>query len=459
MGSISPGVHNIMDIPLTELKTLLQKSGNRCAFPQCGALLVEEGVDVENPVVLSKVAHIVARTADGPRGDYPLTVEERNREANLLLLCAKHHDIIDRQYRLYTVERLRQIKEDHEALVLTAMGDAIAKQAGQYNERPKYVHENLVSTLFPVSEIPSYVYGAPCRYTERQKDEIRAEMLPPRKPSVICPYIMKTEKLYAFEDLSCHRGPFCRVVDWRKVERIPVTLWWADPVTHNWFTELLGRSLNKLTGRKGLQWDKDHQRYYFQPDSQGANREVSYRPLNQNSATKQVVWQPLSKRTGQPRPYWLHRAVNLRFHHVSQHDWCLSIRPEFRVTKDGFTAEESGKVGSRVTRKKSRMFNYDLLGEVNFWRDFLSDGGPRMIFDFGRGQHIIVSTSMMQAGIDWPGIPEKFAKPFKNVDYVEDLFSWAKLAGLDADLDYESDEEREADDWEEDVDHDEQDES
>jgi hypothetical protein len=102
------------------------------------------------------------------------------------------------------------------------------------------------------------------------------------------------------------------------------------------------------------------------------------------------------------------------------------------------------------------MFNYDLLGEVNFWRDFLSDSGPRIIFDFGEGQHVIASTGMIQTEIHWPGIPDRFARPFKNVDYGEDLFSWAKLAGLNADLDYECDDECELDAWEEDVSDDEQ---
>jgi hypothetical protein len=37
---------------------------------------------------------------------------------------------------------------------------------------------------------------------------------------------------------------------------------------------------------------------------------------------------------------------------------------------------------------------------------------------------------MMQTEVDWPGIPEKYAKPFKNVEYAEDLFSWAKLQEL-----------------------------
>ena len=440
-----------MSILTKELKALLQKSCNRCAFPNCDEILLHEGTEAGDPVILSKIAHIVAENLDGPRGRYPLPSEERNKESNLLLLCGKHHDIIDNQPHFYTVERLRQMKQDHEALVLEVTGDAISKRAREETLHSKYVHENLFSTLFPVVELPAYVYGAPCKFSETQKDEIRGKIVPPEDASVIYPYIIRGGNLYAFQDLGYRKSPFRNLVDSQKSQRFLSAEWWGDPVKQVWFVDLINRSLNKLTGRKGLQWDRDHRRYYFQPDKPGQIKEILYRPLNQASSSKHVVWQPISKRTGQPRPYWLHRAVSLKFHRPSQSQWCFSIRPEFRVTKDGLRPEESEKVGSRVTRKKSRMFNYDLLGEVNFWRDFLSDSGPRIILNFGRGQHIIVSTTMMQTEIEWPGIPEKFARPFKNIDYAEDLFSWAKLAGLEADLDYEPEDEYEEDEWREEI--------
>jgi hypothetical protein len=115
---------------------------------------------------------------------------------------------------------------------------------------------------------------------------------------------------------------------------------------------------------------------------------------------------------------------------VATTQWCLSVRPEFRVTKDGYIPIASEKIGAKVTSKKSRMFNYDLLGEVNFWRYFLSEGEPRILLVFGSGSYVAISTTMMQTEVDWPGIPEKYAKPFKNVEYAEDLFSWAKLQEL-----------------------------
>jgi len=218
-----------------------------------------------------------------------------------------------------------------------------------------------------------------------------------------------------------------------------------DPEHKKWFITLLNYSLNKLTGRKGLQLDKIHRRYYFQPQESGKFLEVNYRPLNQSTASRKVVWQPITKKTKELKPYWYHLAVALKFHQVSNEHWCLSIRPEMRVTKDGLLPINSKKIGSRVTHKKSREFNYDLLGDVNFWRDFLSDGQPRILFPFGqKGQSIIVSTTMMQAEIEWPGIPEEYAKPFTNIEYPENLFSWAALARIENEPNEESDS---WDDW------------
>ena len=50
---------------------------------------------------------------------------------------------------------------------------------------------------------------------------------------------------------------------------------------------------------------------------------------------------------------------------------------------------------------------------------------------FGRGQQIIVSTSIIQTKIEWPGIPEEYAKSFKNIEYQDDLFSWAEINQLE----------------------------
>src|SRR6266446_8867343 len=152
-----------MSVSLPELKALLLKSGNRCAFPGCGSVLFQSGDDIESVVNRSEIAHIVAQSPDGPRGQYPLPMEERDNESNLILLCETHHHLIDSKPQYYTVERLRQIKEDHEARIQEATGKAVLGQ-GKSQQRQQYVKETVYSTLFNVMRLPNHVYGAVCGY-------------------------------------------------------------------------------------------------------------------------------------------------------------------------------------------------------------------------------------------------------------------------------------------------------
>ena len=75
----------------------------------------------------------------------------------------------------------------------------------------------------------------------------------------------------------------------------------AEPDRLGWYIALLNRCLNKLTGRLGLRLDRDHRRYYFEPDEPGSPMEVTYRPLNATKATRSVVWQPVKQSTGEAR--------------------------------------------------------------------------------------------------------------------------------------------------------------
>jgi hypothetical protein len=275
--------------------------------------------------------------------------------------------------------------------------------------------------MLPVERMPQYVYGAPC--SELTERHIRAVT----SRGQMAPFIVRGGMLWAFQDLRSPNSPFVAYVDRSAAETHHGSEWWDDPDRMRWYQQLLNRSLNKLTGRRGLRLDAKHHRYYFEPLEPGQPRHQIYRPLNADKATRAVVWQPTMRKSGEPRDYWLHRAVSLRFDRVSAESWTMSIRPELRITKDGVNDVPSETVGRKVTRKKSRLFNHDLLAEVQFWRDVLSDSTPRIVFDFGPPeQRLVVSTTMVSADVNWPGIPDEHAKPFGNIDYVDDLFSWGE---------------------------------
>src|SRR3954470_22228353 len=89
------------------------RSGNCCAFPGCGQILVPDS-DGTPPSVVGFETHIVARADGGPRGAAELSSAERDSLSNLLLLCGTHHKLVDDHPDEFTVERLREIKRSHE---------------------------------------------------------------------------------------------------------------------------------------------------------------------------------------------------------------------------------------------------------------------------------------------------------------------------------------------------------
>lgn len=110
-----------MSISLKTHKLLWGRSGNKCALADCRNDLIADETETDDESVIGDEAHIVAKKNDGPRGQSDLTTEQRDNYDNLILLCRKHHKIIDDQYNFYSVSMLKQIKTDHEEWVKTTL--------------------------------------------------------------------------------------------------------------------------------------------------------------------------------------------------------------------------------------------------------------------------------------------------------------------------------------------------
>lgn len=113
----SAGARKAFD-PLTVIK-LWVYAGGRCEFSGCNEYLLVDNLTLYE-ANFSNIAHIVAVKKTGPRGDYPMSFVDRNNIENLMLLCRKHHKLIDdkKYIKKYTVELLQQYKREHESKIL-----------------------------------------------------------------------------------------------------------------------------------------------------------------------------------------------------------------------------------------------------------------------------------------------------------------------------------------------------
>ena len=88
-------------------------SGGRCEFEGCNRPLYED-ILTRKRYNNAYIAHIVADSPDGPRGDVersPLLADDIN---NLMLMCDNHHRLIDTNIEEYPEYRLLEMKRKHE---------------------------------------------------------------------------------------------------------------------------------------------------------------------------------------------------------------------------------------------------------------------------------------------------------------------------------------------------------
>ena len=94
----------------TAVKTLFAHSRNKCFFEICEDDLTKEGWKQVN----GEVAHIKVEKPTSARYDADQPDKERQDFDNLMLLCPKHHKLVDRlEPYEYTVERLSQMRQNH----------------------------------------------------------------------------------------------------------------------------------------------------------------------------------------------------------------------------------------------------------------------------------------------------------------------------------------------------------
>ena len=90
-----------ISIKTKTVKILFALSNNICAFPGCNSPISEN-----SEIITGDICHIKAKSPGGPRFDSEQSDNERNSFENLILLCKRHHKIIDSDTVKYSVKSI-----------------------------------------------------------------------------------------------------------------------------------------------------------------------------------------------------------------------------------------------------------------------------------------------------------------------------------------------------------------
>lgn len=111
---------------------LWAKTAGRCEYRGCNEDLIGDLIAGREDGKFGFIAHIVADSADGPRGDVIRSPVLATDLSNLMLLCAKHHKGVDVDYLAdHPEDVLLEMKAEHE--------DRIAIVTGMAQERAAHV--------------------------------------------------------------------------------------------------------------------------------------------------------------------------------------------------------------------------------------------------------------------------------------------------------------------------------
>jgi hypothetical protein len=389
-------------IPDPVTNRLFALSGNQCAFPGCTNAVTDQVAPGEQPVTLAQRAHIVGVGRQGPRSKAAPLSDDIDAVENLLLLCGEHHVIVDNNPRIYSVEVLGKYKADHEA--------KMAPKRLQPTS-PSLDEDAVDLSLLPVSELPSTLWRATSLF--RTAVEV-GEHLPRPRGDQVLPFVLLKGEVWAFRDLSDAKGPFKQVVGPKSAEQLDAVsvLKSEDRNIYAW---LLNGALRQSLLRRGVRLDRVHDRYYFLPDHETITRRVVARTKTGRVQSAKKVVRQEGADSGHPRDIWWHLAAQLRFEQFAPGTWGLTIRPEFHLTKDGRSPLEPWRVGRKVTRRKSRMYNEGYFDAVHFLRYFLLDGKARFTLKVGR-QAIAIEGDFPSVDAKWPQIADRRFDPVSMLD-------------------------------------------
>lgn len=135
---------------------LWARAAGRCEYRGCNCELIGDLIAGNEDGKFGFVAHVVADSADGPRGDPVRSALLATSLDNLMLLCATHHKLIDvEEVAAHPEAVLLEMKREHEERI-SIVADMDPDRASHVVRFAADIgaHESLVSTKAILSAMP-----------------------------------------------------------------------------------------------------------------------------------------------------------------------------------------------------------------------------------------------------------------------------------------------------------------
>ncbi len=216
---------------------------------------------------------------------------------------------------------------------------------------PDAINDLILSNLLPVTDFPYTIWSAPT--SARVPKDVWSQV--PDPPG----YLLRSERLYTFSDLSNPKNSLRAVVDARDVKGEPISIWRSDPAKWAWFVEILNRCLGQYLGSMGIRSARGY-RYFFKGPKEGDTRSQK----NGDDPARDVAAKKINSVDGSI--FWVHHGAELRFMTLGE-SLFLAVEPTYVFTSDGRTPLSGPRVTPLSMKWGGKERNASILRHVVFW--------------------------------------------------------------------------------------------
>lgn len=248
------------------------------------------------------------------------------------------------------------------------------------------IEEVLYTNILKFNKLPQFIYAYKSKISST-KDIYSLKL----KAYPI--FVNYSGIIYSFNTLENYPDFIKEVVEEKKYETFHFKKFLNDKQTKNWGIELINKYFREHCSEKDIWFNKDFNRFYFAKkhdtiiDSEKKKnfeknvfRIERYKTKKNMSSKREVVsWYNYYDKTS----FYRHFAFEIGYFSDEQSLY-LSITPKYLFTEDGRKVlEDRKKVSKYTTFLTSREFNQQVLNQIYFIKEFLSNKGNFTIANYG----------------------------------------------------------------------------
>jgi hypothetical protein len=259
--------------------------------------------------------------------------------------------------------------------------------------------ERIISNLFPVAEVPKFVYSAETRFiSETELTEACGAAGPSR-------FLLKGSRMHTIEPLL-QNSVFALALSNRAVtKQEDFTQWFSRRDRAGWASELLNNLFRHHAWKRGLRYDETTQQYYFpRTKPKSVWWEISQQTISREVTAPHIGWIELENRVKAEVQYgWRHQTIRAEFVQVLGNLY-LRLEPAWLLTKlDGKTPTTTQPVGPVFSGSPQQERNGQVLRSLRFWSTVLAKGHHEIRISTGQAPVRIKLTPL--SGFTQFGIP------------------------------------------------------